>query len=150
VADLFPDAELGEMINDGLVMSFVANAPITKGKVVKFVAVANDLPKVDVAGAGDKGVGVALKTVVAGESTPVGMANAVLKVTGSGAISAGAAVKAGANGVVAAAIRAIPSGATAVTSNAAQPNIDAGYAFATAFQTFADGDTGLIQVGGMP
>ena len=133
MADLYPQADLGEMINDGRVFSFVANAAITKGQAVKFVAVANDLPKVDVAGAGDKAVGVALKTVAAGEECPVAMSDAVVKVTGSGAITAGEPVKSAVNGVVAVGIRLTDA-----------------TIFATALQTFADGDTGLILIGGVP
>jgi len=130
--DLYPQADLGEMINDGQVLSFEANAAITKGQAVKFVAVANDLPKVDVAGAGDMAKGVATKTVAQGEQCPVAMKGAIIKVTGSGAITAGAAVKAGAAGVVVAGVR-----------------LTDGTIFATAMQTFADGDTGLILVEGM-
>lgn len=132
MADLYSQADLGEMINDGQVLSFEANAAITKGQAVKFVAVANNLPKVDVAGAGDMAVGVATKTVAAGEQCPVAMNQAVIKVTGSGAITAGSAVKSGANGVVVAGTRLTDA-----------------TIFATALQTFADGDTGLILVGGM-
>lgn len=132
MADLYSQADLGEMINKGQVLSFEANAAITKGQAVKFVAVANDLPKVDVAGAGDKAVGVAQNTVAAGEQCSVAMNGAIIKVTGSGAITVGSAVKSGAAGVVVAGTRLTDA-----------------TIFATALQTFADGDTGLILVGGM-
>ena len=133
MADHYPDADLGEMINDGQVLSFEANDTITKGQAVKFVAVANDLPKVDVAGAGDMAVGIALNTVSAGQQCSVAMRGAVIKVTGSGAITAGAAVKAGAAGVVVAGTR-----------------LTDGTIFATALQTFGTGsNTGLILIGGM-
>jgi len=132
MADLYSQADLGEMINDGQVLSFEANAAITKGQAVKFVAVAGDLPKVDVAGAGDMAVGVATKTVVQGEPCPVAGLGAIIKVTGSGVITVGGAVKSGAAGVVAAGTRLTDA-----------------TIFATALQTFADGDTGLILVGGM-
>lgn len=132
MADLYPALDLGEMLNEGLVLDFEANAAITKGQAVKLVAVANDLPKVDVAGAGDMAVGVAMKTVAAGEMCPVAMAGAFIKVTGSGAITAGGAVKSGAAGVVTAGTRLTDA-----------------TIFATVLQTFADGDTGLILIGGM-
>ena len=155
MADYYPQADLGEMINAGPVHSFEANNPITKGQAVKFIAVSNDLPKVDVATGVDKAVGIALKTVALGEQCPVALNGAVVKVTGSGAITAGDAVKSGAAGVVVAAVRgvAIPADSTPVLSTSAQPamNVDAGFAFATALQTFGTGDnTGLILVGGMP
>jgi len=132
MADLYPQADLGEMINDGRVLSFEANAAITKGQSVKFVAVASDLPKVDVAGAGDMAVGVATKNVAQGEQCPVAMDGAIIKVTGSGAITTGTAVKSGAAGVVVAGTR-----------------LTDGTIFATPLQTFADGDTGLILVRSM-
>jgi hypothetical protein len=132
MADLYSALDLGEMLNEGLVLDFEANNAITKGQAVKLVAVASDLPKVDVAGAGDMAIGVAMKTVAQGEKCSVAMAGAIIKVTGSGVITAGGAVKAGAAGVVVAGTR-----------------LTDGTIFASALQTFADGDTGLILVGGM-
>jgi hypothetical protein len=132
MADLYPALDLGEMLNEGLVLDFEANNAITKGQAVKLVAVASDLPKVDVAGVGEMAIGVAMKTVVAGEQCSVAMAGAIIKVTGSGVITAGGAVKAGAAGVVVSGTR-----------------LTDGTIFATPLQTFADGDTGLILVGGM-
>ena len=132
MADLYSQADLGEMINDARVLSFEASEAITKGQAVKFVAVANDLPKVGVAGATDMAVGVATKTVAQGEQCPVAMDGAIIKVTGSGVITAGTAVKAGAAGVVVAGTRLTDA-----------------TIFATPLQTFGDGDTGLILVRSM-
>jgi len=155
MTDLFSDIAVGEALQEILTLSFKAQAAITKGQAVKMSThTAGEVGNVTVAGAGDKAIGIALKTVSANEYVPVLMVG-VAKVTGSGAISIGAAVKSGANGVVAAAVRTvtIPSGGTAVTSSSAQPSmtVEAGIAFGFSLQTFADGDTGLIAVGmGMP
>jgi len=164
MADLYSQADLGEMINDGQVLSFEAAAAITKGQAVKFVAVANDLPQVNVAGDGDKAIGVATLSVSAGEMCPVAMNGAIVKVTASGAITAGSAVKAAANGAVQAVDRVIDyvkgSATTYVPDDSTLEgvslaangsiNVPASLAFGTALQTFANGDTGLILIGGAP
>ena len=123
MTDLFSAVELGEAIKIDAQMSFKAQANITKGQAVKMSThTAGVIGSVTVAGAGDKAIGVALKTVNANEYVPV-LLQGIVKVTASGAITIGAAVKSGASGVVAAAVRTvtIPTGATAVTSTSAQP-----------------------------
>jgi len=152
MADLFSELATGEALQTQLVLSFKAQATITKGQAVKMSThTAGEIGSVAVAGAGDKAIGVALLTVVENEYVPV-LLIGVVKVTAAGAITIGASVKAAANGAVAAAVRAvsIPSGTVSVTSTSAQPsmNVEGGLAFGFALQTFADGDTGLIFVNG--
>jgi len=151
MTDLFSAVEVGEAVKTDAQMSFKAQASITKGQAVKMSThTAGAIGSVTVAGAGDKAIGIALKSAGAGEYVPV-LLQGIVKVTGSGAITIGSAVKSGASGVVAAAVRTvtIPTGSTAVQSTSAQPSmtVEAGVAFGFALQTFADGDTGLIYVG---
>jgi len=156
MADLYSQADLGENIGPGTALSFKAQNAITKGQAVKMSThTAGEIGSVDVAGAGDKAIGVAIKDTAAGGYVPVLVQGGPVKVTAGGAISIGAPVKAGATGKVVAAVRTvtIPSGATTVTSTSAQPsmNVEAGLAFALALQTAAaDGDTFLILVGAAP
>ena len=152
MTDLFSAVEVGESVKTEAQLSFKAQSAITKGQAVKMSThTAGAIGSVATAGAGDKAIGVAQKSVAAGKYVPV-LLKGIVKVTGSGAITIGAAVKSGASGVVAAAVRTvtIPSGATTVTSSSAQPSmtVEAGIAFGFALQTFADGDTGLIYVTG--
>jgi len=151
MTDLFSAVEVGEAVKTDAQMSFKAQAAITKGQAVKMSThTAGEIGNITVAGAGDKAIGIALKSADAGEYAPV-LLQGIVKVTGSGSISIGAAVKSGASGVVVAAVRTvtIPSGGTTVTSTSAQPSmtVEAGLAFGFALQTFGDGDTGLIYVG---
>jgi len=151
LTDLFSAVEVGEAVKVDAQMSFKAQAAVTKGQAVKMSThTAGAIGSVTVAGAGDKAIGVAMKTVAAGEYVPV-LLQGIVKVTASGAITIGNAVKSGALGVVVAAVRTviIPSGSTTVTSSSAQPSmtVEAGVAFGFALQTFADTDTGLIYVG---
>jgi len=152
MADLFPALALGDALDEtqALIIDFKAQNAITKGQAVKMSThTSGELGSVDVAGAGDKAIGVALKTVVAGDPVAV-LVKGATKVTASGAITIGSAVKAGASGVVVAAVNTvtIPSGGTTVTSTSANPSmtVEAGIAFGIALQTFANGDTGLILV----
>jgi len=152
MTDLFPALALGDALDESqaFIMDFKAQASITKGQAVKMSThTAGEVGSVTVAGAGDTAVGIALKTVSAGEYVTV-LLKGVVKVTASGAVTIGTDVKSGANGVVVAAVKTvtIPTGATAVTSTSAQPSmtVEAGIAFGVALQTFADGDTGLILV----
>lgn len=87
MADLWPDAEVGEMISDGVVLSFEAAAAITKGNPVYLTA---DM-QVSPAAAAQNCIGIALKTVVAEEQCPV-CVRGVVKVTAGGVISRGQAV----------------------------------------------------------
>lgn len=96
MTDLWPDAELGEMISDGEVLSFEAEAPITKGSPVYLTA---DM-KVSPSPGGDNAIGVALNSPVAGEECSV-CKRGVIKVKASGAIARGSAVCSAAGGKVA-------------------------------------------------
>ena len=152
MADLFPALALGDCLDEAqaVVVSMKVGATVTKGQTLKpHTHTSGELCSVQPADLGDKALGVALKGGAVGEVIPVLLKGGV-KVTGSGAITMGAPVKSGAAGVVVAAVNTvtIPSGATAVTSSAAQPSItvESGIAFGLAMQTFADGDTGLILV----
>ena len=151
MADLFPALALGDCLDEAqaVVLPFkIVTAAITKGQAVKVSThVAGELGSITVAVAGEKAHGVALKGGAVGDVIPVALSGGV-KVTASGAIPVGSPVKSGAAGVVVAAVNTvtIPSGATTVTSDVAQPSmtVESGIACGIALQTFADGDTGLI------
>src|SRR3990170_5053484 len=99
MADLFPDVpNVGDVQIDIVSESFKAQNAITKGQLVKISThTLGEISSVDVAGAGDKAIGMAKKTVVAGEHVPV-LRLGKAKLTAGGAISTGAAIKAGATG----------------------------------------------------
>ena len=150
MADLYPALALGDCLDEAQakVFNMKVGATVTKGQAVKpHTHTSGELCSVQPAGAGDKALGVALKSGAVGDSIPV-LVSGIVKVTASGAITMGAPVKSGAAGVVVAAVNTvtIPSGATAVTSDVAQPSmtVESGIAFGIAMQTFADADTGLI------
>jgi len=154
LTDLFPDVpNVGDVLIDMVSESFKAQNAITKGQLVKISThTAGEISSVDVAGAGDKAIGMAKKTVVAGEQVPV-LRLGKAKITAGGAITTGAAIKAGATGKAVAAVRTvtIPSGATTVTSTSAQPSmtVEGGLACGTANQTTAaDGDTFIADING--
>jgi len=141
--DKAPEWLLGAFAGEGNVETFKVQTgqSVSKGDVVKLVADRT----VQQSGAGDKSIGVALRTGSAGDYIPV-LVRGKVKVTAGGAISAGAAVKAGASGRVVAAVAAvtIPSGATTVTSSSAQPSmtVEACIALGVALDAAsADGDT---------
>jgi len=131
--DLFPDAEVGQCINeeDAVIKSFVAGGAITKGYPVKFSDKNVWPPEVVAAGAGERSIGVALKAAAAaGDVIPVAVDNAMVKVTLGAAMACGAALKTAANGKFVAALAA-----------------DHNVAIGTLMQkTTADGDTGIILV----
>ena len=150
MADLFPALALGDCLDEAQakIFNMKVGVAVTKGQAVKpHTHTAGELCSVQPAGLGDKALGVALKSGGVGTSIPV-LVSGIVKVTASGAITMGAPVKSGAAGVVVAAVNTvtIPSGATAVTSDVAQPSmtVESGIAFGIALQTFADTDTGLI------
>jgi len=152
MADLYPALALGDCLDEAQakVFNMKVGATVTKGQAVKpHTHTSGELCSVQPAGAGDKALGVALKSGGVGDSIPV-LVSGIVKMTASGAITMGAPVKSGAAGVVVAAVNTvtIPSGATAVTSDVAQPSmtVESGIAFGIAMQTFADADTGLILV----
>lgn len=76
MADLWPDAEIGEMISDGVVLSFEAETAIIKGDPVYL---SSDM-KVSRAGSAQNCIGITLKTVTSGEQCSV-CVRGVVKVT---------------------------------------------------------------------
>jgi len=145
MADLYSDIAVGDAKIQGVTLSFEANAAITKGQAVKYVAVASALPKVDVAGAGEKAIGIAAKTVAQGEQCPVYMSGSVVKVTFGGAITTGQRVQSGATGKV---VASVPDAPATYGEATMQTELDKLHnAFGKALQSpTADGDTGLILV----
>jgi hypothetical protein len=81
MTDEYSALDVGEALVAKNVYDFEAANAITKGQAVKLVDVANDLPKVDVAGSGDKAIGIAAKTVAAGEQCTVYGPGSIVKVT---------------------------------------------------------------------
>jgi len=150
LTDLFPDCDLGQSVSEVYRLSFKCESAVTKGACVKLdTHTAGEIGSISVAGAGDKPIGVALKSGDAGDYIPV-LVVGVVKVTASGAISIGDPIKAAANGKVQAAVNTVtvPTGATGVTSTSAQPSmtVESGIAFGVALQTFANNDTGLVAI----
>jgi hypothetical protein len=137
VVDLWPDAEVGEMISDGTVLSFEAETAITKGKCVYLTA---DM-KVSQAASAQNCIGIALKSVEVGESCPV-CVRGVVKITASGAITRGQAVYGSDidGDPLALSDQAVDEGGTA------KYTIYYSRRIGFALQTFADNDTGLIMV----
>jgi len=132
LTDLFSDVELGEAVKVDAQMSFKAQSAITKGDVVKMdTHTSGSLGSVSkVTGTDDKPLGVAMKTVSAGEYVPV-LVSGVIKVTGSGAITIGTWVK-----------TAAPGGSYVMTT----ASLTVG-CVGKALQTFTNGDTGMILIG---
>ena len=153
--DLFPELDIGEALQAKLVLSFKAQAAVHKGYPAKMdTHTAGEIGSVSEAGVGEKAIGIFMKDADADEMVAV-LLIGVVKVTASGSITIGSAVKPATGGKVAAALRTvtIPTGGTTVTSTSAQPSmtVESGIAFGFALQTFANLDTGLIAVGmGMP
>jgi hypothetical protein len=90
VADLFPDIEVGDVYTpmaEAEILSFEAGAAVTKGDPVYLTA---DLT-VNPATSAQNCIGVALKSVDAGEKVPV-LVKGVVKVVAGGAITLGQAV----------------------------------------------------------
>ena len=142
MTDEYSALDVGEALVAKNVYDFEAANAITKGQAVKLVDVANDLPKVDVAGAGDKAIGIAAKSVAAGEQCSVYGPGSIVKVTFGGAVTVGNAVKAGASGkVVSMADQAVDEGGSATYM------VYYSMRCGVAWQTIAaDADTGLIEV----
>jgi len=138
MTDLYPDAEVGEMISEGTVLSFEAEAAITKGDPVYL---SSDM-KVSPPTSAQNCIGIALKTVSSGERCPV-CVRGVAKVTAGGAISRGQAVY-GADAskrILALADQPVNEGGTATYT------IYYSRVLGFALQAFdAAGDTGLIVV----
>ncbi len=137
MTDLWPDAELGEMVTDGEVLSFEAEAAITKGSPVYLTA---DM-KVSPSPGGDNAIGIAVNSPAAGEQCSV-CVRGVIKVTAGGAIARGAAVCSSAGGKVIQLVdQAVDEAGSATYSIYYARKL--GIAYQTAS---ADGDTFLIHV----
>jgi len=136
LTDLWPDAETGEMISDGVVVSFEAAGAITKGKAVYLSA---DMKVSQCTAATQYAVGIALKTVAQGEFCPI-CVRGVIKVTAGGAISRGVQVQTDAS----ANIIALADGSATYTPSELPDRV--ARALGVALQTFANGDTGLVYV----
>ena len=94
MADTWPEADLGELVSEGVVLSYVAGGSIAKGDIVKLSdAITLEVVKGD---ADCKPAGVALKTVESGEQVPV-CVHGPVKVNIGAAVTAGVAVKCDAN-----------------------------------------------------
>jgi len=137
MTDLWPDADVGELVSDGTVLSFEAAGAITKGKTVYLSA---DMKVSQCSAATQYALGVALKTVALGEFCPV-CVRGVVKVTAGGAITRGTQVQTDANANV-----IVLADGSATYTPAELPDRVA-RALGVALQTFALNDTGLIFVG---
>jgi predicted RecA/RadA family phage recombinase len=136
VTDLWPDAETGEMISDGTVLSFEAASNITKGDLVYLSA---DMTVSKCTAATQHALGVALTTVQTGEVCSV-CTRGVVKVTAGGTINRGEAVQTDADAnVIALADGSATYDQTEIPDRIAR-------AVGVALQTFASDDTGLIHV----
>lgn len=102
VEDNFPDAELGQCLNeeDAVIMScLIGTGGVTKGK---FVALADGvtIPPTVVACGAAKPFGVALKTGDEGDTIPIAIDNAIIKmeVGATAALTAGLPIKSDTDG----------------------------------------------------
>ena len=133
--DLFPEAEVGQCINeeDAAIKSFAPGGAIAKGAPVKLSDKAVWPPEVVACGNGERGIGVALKEAKSAgvpEAIPVAVDNALVKVTFGAAMACGVALKVG-------------TAPNFIAALAADDNI----AFGILMQkTDADGDTGIMLV----
>lgn len=137
MTDLWPDAETGEMISEGAVLSFEAAGAITKGKTVYLSA---DMKVSQCTAATQYAIGVALKTVAQGEFCPV-CVRGVVKAVAGGTITRGARVQTDAS----ANVITLADGSATYTPSELPDRV--ARALGVALQTFASGDTGLIYVG---
>jgi len=133
MTDLFPDAELGQCINeeDAVIMSFAPGGAITKGAPVKFSDKSVWPPEVVAAGNGERCIGIALKAATGAgvpEAIPVAVDNALVKVTFGAAMACGVALKVG-------------TAPKFVAALAADDNIECGILMQ---KTGAEGDTGIM------
>ena len=136
MADLYAQADLGEMINEGKTADFVAAEPIAKGQLVKLSThVAGDMGTVSIATAACLDfIGVAITAAVAiGDTLTVALKNGggVVKVTNAaGAVIVGTKFQCGATGLI------DVFGAAALGDDKKTAGV--------ALMTFGNGDTGLI------
>ena len=136
MTNLWPDAETGEMISDGTVLSFEAASTITKGDLVYLSA---DMTVSKCTATTQHALGVALTTVAAQEVCSV-CTRGVIKVTAGGTINRGEAVQTDADA------QAITLADGSATYDQTEIPDRIARAVGVALQTFASGDTGLIHV----
>ena len=136
MTDLWPDAETGEMITDGTVLSFEAASTITKGDLVYLSA---DMTVSKCTAITPHALGVALTTVQSGEYCSV-CTQGVVKVTAGDAINRGEDVQTDAD----ANVIALADGSASYDQTEIPDRI--ARTVGVALQTFASGDTGLIHV----
>ena len=136
MTDLWPDAETGEMISDGTVLSFETASNITKGDLVYLSA---DMTVSKCTADTQHALGVALTTVQTGEFCSV-CTRGVVKVTAGGTINRGEAVQTDAD----AQVIALADGSATYDQTEIPDRI--ARAVGVALQTFASDDTGLIHV----
>ncbi len=136
MTDLWPDAEVGEMVSDGTVLSFEAATTITKGNLVYLSA---DMTVSKCSADTQHALGVALSTVQTGEYCSVCI-RGVVKVTAGGTIDRGKAVQTDAD----ANIIVLADGSGSYDAGDIPDRVSR--AVGIALQTFANGDTGLIHV----
>jgi len=136
MADLFPACAVGEtpFPEQALIIPMKCGASVTKGQVVKFSAhTSGEICSVEPATAAClNAVGVAMKSGSAGETIPV-IIKGIVKVTAAAAITGGTRVICAANGQI-------------DTYPASPAAGDDRKVIGTALQTFANGDTGLIEL----
>jgi predicted RecA/RadA family phage recombinase len=136
VTDLWPDAEVGEMITDGTVLSFDAASAITKGDLVYLSA---DMTVSKCTAATQHALGVALTSVESGEVCSV-CTRGVVKVTAGDTITRGETVQTNADA------QAVPLEDGSGTYDGAELPDRIARAVGVALQSFTSGDTGLIHV----
>ena len=136
MTDLYPDAEVGEMITDGTVLSFEAGSAVTKGDLVYL---SDDMTVSQCTAATQYALGVALTTVESGDVCSV-CTNGVVKVTAGAAIGLGKKVQTDAD----ACVIALADGSVSYDETELPDRI--ARAVGVALQAFGSGDTGLIHV----
>ncbi len=136
MTDLWPDAEVGEMITDGTVLSFEAASAITKGDLVYL---SDDMTASKCDAATQFALGVALTTVESGDVCSV-CTRGVVKVTAGAAVNRGEAIHTAADAAV------IPVADGSGSYDAAEIPDRIARTVGVALQTFSGGDTGLVHV----
>ena len=136
MTDLWPDAEVGEMVSDGTVLSFEAATTITKGNLVYLSA---DMTVSKCTATTQHALGVAQTTVSSGEVCSV-CTRGVVKVTAGGTINRGEAIQTDADA------HAITLADGSATYDQTEIPDRIARTIGTALQTFASDDTGLIHV----
>ena len=136
MTDIWPDAEVGEMITDGTVLSFEAASTITKGDLVYLSA---DMTVSKCTATTQYALGVALTTVSTGEVCSV-CTRGVVKVTAGGTINRGEHVQTDADA------KAITLADGSATYDQTELPDRIARSVGVALQTFSSGDTALIHV----